>query len=239
MPDIQLEPLVASRVSLKKTLVRYLGYLLLTALVCQGLYWSLLLEEIPRFSETSFVELAQTAALAASLACLWCARRKGLYSYGIPLLFGWLLASLVREQDAMLDSIIDDLWQWCVGLIALVTVTHTVRHRRRIARELGQFIQESAFGLFMGGFFTVYVFSRLMGRHELWQAVLGSAYEYRIKSGVEESLELMGYLLMLYACIELWARARERHQGGKGDARRVFARAPRLHTPSEKQRNHA
>ena len=100
-------------------------------------------------------------------------------------------------------------------------------------------MQESAFGLFMGGFFTVYVFSRLMGRHELWQAVLGNAYEYRIKSGVEESLELMGYLLMLYACIELWARARERHRGSKGGARKTFARALRLHTLAGKKQNHA
>ncbi|MCM2973267.1 hypothetical protein [Larsenimonas suaedae] len=204
------QDMLASRVSL--TLARYLGYALILALICQLELWTLTVDAMPRFSETSFVEVAQSVALALSVVVLIWARRFPLYRQGVVLMAGWLLASLIREQDFLFDQMMDGLWQVLVAAVALPTLVYTWRQRATLAQECQRFFATQAFGLFMGGFLTTYVFSRLLGRKVVWQAVLGSDYAYRIKSGVEENIELLGYLLMLFACIELALQARRHFQ---------------------------
>ncbi|RKR04458.1 hypothetical protein C7446_1667 [Kushneria sinocarnis] len=189
---------------------RYFVYLCALALLCQMQYWSVLANPGTRFSELSFVELAQSGLLLVSLILLWRTRQLGTWPAGTALMFGWLLASLIREQDFQLDRLFDGLWQWLVAVVAIATVRHLWRQREQIAEECRSFFAWSGFGLFMGGFMATYVFSRLMGRSALWEAVLGEAYQYRIKSGVEETLELLGYALMFAACVELWLLARRR-----------------------------
>ncbi|WP_027962458.1 hypothetical protein [Halomonas halodenitrificans] len=62
---------------------------------------------------------------------------------------------------------------------------------------------------------TTYVFSRLYGRGDFWEAVLQENYVRDFKSGAEEVVELFGYALLLIAVIEFvllarrWALARQ------------------------------
>ena len=131
------------------------------------------------------------------------------------LMFGLLFASLIREQDVHLDThVFDGAWQLLVSLTLLPILAAVIRRRRRFVAELAAYANSFSFGLFAAGFLTTYVFSRLYGRTEKWQALLQENYVRAFKDAAEEVVELFGYALLLIAVIELallarrWALAR-------------------------------
>ena len=199
----------AERRQTLNSLYRNVAYLFFIALICQCMYWDALPRDLEnQFSETSFAENFQSVMLVFSLWLLWRVRRCGVYRYGTVLMFALLLASLIREQDSTLDMIFDGLWQWLVALVLIPAIVFLVRYRLHVLDECGRYMQQMSFGLFWAGFMTVYVFSRLMGRGDFWEAVLKMQYVYEVKAAVEEGIETMGYALMLLALVELWLWAR-------------------------------
>lgn len=199
----------AERRQALNSIYRYVAYLFFIALICQCMYWDALPRDLGnQFTESSFAEISQTVMLLVSLIFLWKIRAMGVYRHGVVLMFAFLLASLIREQDSMLDEVFDDLWQWLVALVLVPALVFLVRYRLRVLDECYRYMQQMSFGLFLGGFVTVYVFSRLMGRGIFWEAILKAQYIYEIKSTVEEGIETLGYALMLLAIVELWFWAR-------------------------------
>lgn len=199
----------AERRQALNSIYRYVAYLFFIALICQCMYWDALPRDLGnQFIESSFAEISQTVMLLVSLIFLWKIRAMGVYRHGVVLMFAFLLASLIREQDSMLDEVFDDLWQWLVALVLVPALVFLVRYRLRVLDECYRYMQQMSFGLFLGGFVTVYVFSRLMGRGIFWEAILKAQYIYEIKSTVEEGIETLGYALMLLAIVELWFWAR-------------------------------
>lgn len=199
----------AERRQALNSIYRYVAYLFFIALICQCMYWDALPRNLEnQFTESSFAEISQTVMLLFSLIFLWKIRAMGVYRHGVVLMFAFLLVSLIREQDFMLDRVFDDLWQWLVALVLVPAVVFLVRYRLRVLDECCRYMQQMSFGLFLSGFITVYVFSRLMGRGVFWEAVLKKQYIYEVKSAVEEGIETLGYALMLLATIELWLWAR-------------------------------
>lgn len=71
------------------------------------------------------------------------------------------------------------------------------------------YLPTSACGLFMGGFLTTYVFSRLFGMQHLWRTALEDGYVKIAKTMAEESTELLGYALLLFSVIEMAVTARK------------------------------
>jgi len=191
-------------------------YILLVAGITQGAYHEALNLPASRFSEHGFTELAQSGLLALS-ALLLLYVRLGLRE--LPqvslLLLAFVASSLVREQDALLDShVFDGAWQLLVTAIILPSLYGVIRHRRAFAAQFAAYANSFSFGLFAAGFLTTYVFSRLYGRSEMWQAILRDDYARTFKDAAEEMVELFGYALILIAMIELalltrrWALAR-------------------------------
>lgn len=213
MPDSISSTPVERRQTLN-SIYRYVAYLFFIAFICQCMYWDALPRDLEdQFTEASFAEISQTFMLLASLILLWKVRVMGVYRHGVVLMFAFLLASLIREQDFMLDRVFDDLWQWLVALVLVPALVFLVRYRLRVLDECYRYMQQMSFGLFLSGFVTVYVFSRLMGRGIFWEAVLKAQYLYEIKSTVEEGVETLGYALMLLAIVELWLWARRQVSG--------------------------
>jgi hypothetical protein len=198
------------------TCLRASLYILLVAGIIQGVYYEALYLPETRFSERGFTELAQSGLLAlATLLLLYV--RLGLRE--LPqvslLLLAFVASSLVREQDALLDArVFDGAWQLLVALIILPSLYGVIRHRREFAAQFAGYANSLSFGLFAAGFLTTYVFSRLYGRSEMWQAILREDYARTFKDAAEEVVELFGYALILIAMIELallarrWALAR-------------------------------
>lgn len=198
------------------TCLRASLYILLVAGIVQGVYYEALYQPEARFSERGFTELAQSGLLAlATLLLLYV--RLGLRE--LPqvslLLLAFVASSLVREQDALLDArVFDGAWQLLVALIILPSLYGVIRHRHEFAEQFAGYANSLSFGLFAAGFLTTYVFSRLYGRSEMWQAILREDYARTFKDAAEEVVELFGYALILVAMIELallarrWALAR-------------------------------
>lgn len=168
----------------------------------------------PNFGETSLTELTQ------ALLLLFCALMMGYMRYRyrvlriISLLMGAFFAmSLIRENDLWLDTyVFDGAWQCLVALVALPALVATIRARHDFVDEFAQVSNSLGFGLFAGGFLTTYVFSRLYGRSELWQALMGDHYLRVVKDAAEEITELTGYSLLLFASIELLLMGKALHQ---------------------------
>ena len=157
------------------------------------------------FSEASWTEHMQSTLLALSAATMWLvhSRLPDLRTISL-LLFGLFAASLIREQDALLDGMIGDgSWQLLVSVVAIPVIIGVWRNRSRFIAEFEHFGRSFAFGLFGAGFLAPYVFSRLYGRSEFWETLMGDSYLRSVKNAAEEVTELFGYTLMAIAVIEI------------------------------------
>lgn len=195
--------------------LRGLAYLLLIGALMQGVLLEASRPDGAGFSEAGFTELTQSLLLLVATALALAARLLGRDLRHVSLLLvGLLGASLIREQDAWLDAnVFDGAWQALVTLLVLPVLYVVIRGRRAFAAELERFAMSFSGGLFAAGFLATYAFSRLYGRGEMWQALLGEAYLRTVKDAAEEITELFGYTLLVIAMLELvlmvrrWRRA--------------------------------
>ena len=163
-----------------------------------------------RFSETSWIELTQHIfLLLSSLICAYVCRGRTFRNTAI-LLLGFLTASFIRESDGFLDDFLfHGSWTLFVTPVCATVILLTWRNRLKFYDEMQTFLPSLSCGLFMGGFFTTYVFSRFIGRRFVWETILGGDYVRAVKRFTEESVELLGYTFLLFAAIELFLMARK------------------------------
>ncbi|MBF8224429.1 hypothetical protein [Halomonas sp. 328] len=207
---------LSSPYRLSPLVLRAFFYILLVALLAQGTLWEARHLPNVRFTERGFTELAQSALLLASaLLLLHVRQRLKVLPQVTLLLFAFVTSSLIREQDYWLDTYVaEHTWKVLVTLVILPCLASVIRHRRDFAEELAGYANSFSFGLFAAGVLTTYVFSRLYGRSDFWQAVLQEQYLRTFKDAAEEVVELFGYALILIAMIELvilahhWRRSR-------------------------------
>lgn len=62
-------------------------------------------------------------------------------------------------------------------------------------------MQTKAFAYLMIGLFTTLVFSRLYGTSNIWRAIVLPENIGLLKNVIQESLELLGYLLILQSAL--------------------------------------
>lgn len=200
-----LPPEAPTPIDFRATSLRALLYIVLIGLLMQGVMLEALGLEGQRFSERGFVEPAQSLLLAASAGlALYVRLTSPRLTHVSLLLLALPLASLIREQDAWLDAwVFDGAWQALVALLVLPILFAVIRGRHAFAREFARYANSFSFGLFAAGFLTTYVYSRLFGRSEMWQAILGEAYLRTFKDAAEEVTELFGYTLLFFAMLEL------------------------------------
>lgn len=77
-----------------------------------------------------------------------------------------------------------------------------VRSRELLFEQLAVFSRTPGFSLLLAGFLVVTVYSQILGQKELWLAMLDADTYRPVKNLVEESSELLGYLLMLFGATE-------------------------------------
>lgn len=202
---------LAQGISFKATCLRAILYILSIGVLMQGVYYEgLYLSANARFSESGFTELMQTLLLAlASALLIYIRQGLGQFRTLTLLMFAFLFASLIREQDALLDEyVFDGAWQALVTLVILPSLYMVIRGRRAFLEEFSRYADSFSFGLFAAGFLCTYVFSRLYGRGAFWEAIMQENFVRVFKDTAEEVTELFGYALLLLAVIELALLAR-------------------------------
>lgn len=192
---------------LKTALLRLIIYGALVYLLAEFLKWNVKQEAVSnKFSEDSAVEYVQSILLLLSSTVFLYTSFK--YRSLFPLsfaLFAFMMASLIREQDAFLDEhVYDGAWQ--TGAFSLLILASLLIYRKKAIffSNLNNFVHQFSFGILLSGIVTTYIFARLYGRKVFWMAVMETQYIRDVKNVSEESLELFGYALILIASVEFY-----------------------------------
>ena len=188
---------------------RYFLYGALLAAMVFAMDWEArFLPPSERFSESSLIEKLQIVLLAVAQILGWVMARKSPEKKALGIFIaGFALMAMIRELDAFFDhALFDGAWQCALFLVACATFY--ALWKSPTTKNLPPFSCSSAFGFLTTGAFVVLVISRLMGRSALWRAIMEESYMRIVKNAVEESVELMGYALILLGVIELfWVAA--------------------------------
>lgn len=108
---------------------------------------------------------------------------------------------VIRENDHLLDHVWHGFWKWSALALGLTGLALAMRFRGTLAVPLLQHFQTRSGTFMYCGFLLLVVFSRLFGPGALWEPVMGAAYDPRIKSIIQEGLELLGGALITYGAI--------------------------------------
>jgi hypothetical protein len=192
--------------SVREGLARIILYALLVVGLAEFIKWDAtqFVGDL-KFSEQSYTEFGQSFLLILSCGLLlYLYRTQSPVRYTALLLLGLLSAAFFREQDVYFENYLGNgTWQIPVYTLLIVVLTTIWKNRHSFARELTLYTHSTAFGVFLGGLLTTFVFSRLYGRKTFWYSVMGEDYFRAVKNAGEECLELYGYLFLFISCVEL------------------------------------
>lgn len=160
--------------------------------------------------EQSLVESLQLILLAITAAAfVSLARRSPTERRFAVLAAGFFACMGIRETDAAWDLVFDGLWQLLVAGVALAAVAYAAADWRAALRSLGRFLASRAGLLMTLALGILLVHSRLLGMGAIWEGLLDEQYLRVFKNTVEETTELLGYVLIAASGIVYVARQRE------------------------------
>lgn len=150
------------------------------------------------------IEIAQFLAALFTAFLFWLLSRERPHSAELMRFFAALsLIACARELDNFtLERGSRDAYKWIAMIPLTWALWQLARARGRLLDQLAVFSRTSGFSLLLAGFLVVVVYSQLLGQKELWLAVLEPDIYRPVKDLVEESSELLGYLLMLFGAAE-------------------------------------
>ena len=156
------------------------------------------------FDENGIVENFQLGELllACALFLVVSLRRKDLHKLGI--VFASLCAfAACRELDALFDDCIPIIgWKFAFLFIAAATV-YTFINWKRTHEEIFCFLRSSAFPMMCFVLLIVLPVAQCIGHRSFVANVLQMDHIGSIKEFIEESIETIGYFILLCSAIEL------------------------------------
>ena len=156
----------------------------------------------PPFKEAGPLEFTQSAMLGASTALFFLeAKRHPELRHAMVLVAGFLGCMLIREQDYFLDFIWHGFWLWPALALAFSCLAYACTNLRRTLAGLEHFVRWKYFPFLLIGLVIVLAYSRLFGSRLVWELLLGPNFSYSMKTGVEESCELLGYMFILASAV--------------------------------------
>ncbi len=159
--------------------------------------------------ELSFTEIIQETLLLISALIFWYGSRRHPNRRGfLVLVAGFFSCALIREMDRFLDAIWHGFWIWPAIVVALVSITYvTTRCRNSVAGPVSRFINTRPYFFIMFGLIVLVVFSRTFGSGTLiWKDLIGTTYTSEFKSALQEGIELLGYLFIIYGVSIFWIK---------------------------------
>ena len=152
--------------------------------------------------EVGPIELAQSLMLAATTALYFLeAYRRPSLRHAMVLVAGFFGCMLIREQDYFLDFIRHGCWVYPALALAFSCIAYACTDLRRTLAGLERFVRWKYFPYLLIGVVVVLAYSRLFGMRMVWEEILGKNFTYSAKTAMEESSELLGYLLILTSAV--------------------------------------
>lgn len=156
-------------------------------------------------SEQSIIELSQDAALTLIIviagATAYCNRA---WRELFVVIAAVAVMMLIREQNNWFKgNLFSGAWQLGVLSVLLLLGLYLIPRFKHFSEQMVSICQNRYAATGFIGLFILLVFSRLFGRKVIWEGVLGNNFIYSAKMVIEESIELLGYSLILVAVIKL------------------------------------
>lgn len=118
------------------------------------------------------------------------------------LVAGLFLSMFLRELDYLFDKISHGYWKYPVTLVVLLTFALAALFRNTVVPAMAEATRSVPFAYILAGLAIVLFFSRIFGTGSLWGAILDAGAGVNapalVKNSVQEGLELLGYVLILY-----------------------------------------
>ncbi len=153
-------------------------------------------------SEISVTELSQETLLLVSTVLFWLLSARRPFGRGFyTLVAGFFSCMFIREQDAFFDLIVHGFWVYPAVLMALITLLIAAFQRRTIMPAMAAATRSVPFTYILIGLAILLFFSRVMGTGSFWELLLPENSVSLVKNTVQEGLELLGYILMLYGTL--------------------------------------
>ncbi|MBO7298869.1 MAG: hypothetical protein J6V41_03530 [Kiritimatiellae bacterium] len=127
----------------------------------------------------------------------------------------------VRELDAFFDNVFfHGSWFYIVFVILCFTFLYYIRKRYEIVEEFVEYSKTTNFALLALGLVLLLVVSRFFGYKGIWKIMcsdLATMYDvnilYRpIKNLVEEGMEVVAYVVLLFSAVHLFFTNKEKKQ---------------------------
>ena len=155
-----------------------------------------------RVRELGPIELAQSVMLATTTGLYFLeAYRRPALRRAMVLVAGFFGCMLIREQDYFLDFIRHGCWVYPALATAGICLAYACLNLRRTIAGLERFVRWKYFPYLLIGVVIVLAYSRLFGMRMVWEALLSDKFTYNAKTAMEESSELLGYLLILTSAV--------------------------------------
>ena len=170
-----------------------------------GIFWWDSTLRVP-FGEASPTEFLQTSSLIVTTALYFReALRRPDMGRALVLVGGLFGCMLIREQDHFLDPISHGCWKWPAFALAAACILHALRRPAETLSQLARFVRWRWFPILLVGVVIVLAYSRLFGMSMLWHSMLSADCWRLAKTAMEESSELLGYMLIMFsALLQSW-----------------------------------
>ncbi|MCD9518055.1 hypothetical protein AYY26_09640 [Photobacterium phosphoreum] len=153
---------------------------------------------IPEQSLTEWTEEMFLAITAGSFLFIGFTDKK--HHHGFILISAFFFCMLIRELDSFFDNaVFHGFWVYPAIITAITALYYSIQKRENTLNTLYLFVKDKNFPILCIGLAIIFVFSRLFGMEVFWHQVMGSDFQRIVKNIAEETTELLGYTIIIYA----------------------------------------
>lgn len=147
--------------------------------------------------EKSTTELLQVVLLLFSALCFYQLNRTHYLPRATMLVSGFFTVLLIRELDAYFDLIVHGFWIYPALTITFGAIAYALRERQ-LSEQMSTLLGNQNIQAMITFVVLLFVFSRLYGMSDFWEAVMGNNYVRDVKNISEETIELLFYTFIAF-----------------------------------------
>lgn len=162
--------------------------------------------KIGEANESNAIEFAQQSILLVTILVgfisLFYTKN---YKSFMSVLSLFMAMHLIREFDAWFDGQFPQLgWFPFVLVLAAILLYILIKYFKTFIRQIKNLKTSSGFGILLVSLANLHVFTRIYGKPSNWDNIMGDNYLYSVERISEESVELIAYMMILIAMVELF-----------------------------------
>lgn len=166
--------------------------------------------EIAYFKENGLIEWMQLSCLLTActiflIGCMFISQFREIFI----LLASVCAFAAVRELDSFLDNLIPVIGWKIATVIIVFAAWMAYIHKEKLAKQVPRFLSSPAFVVLWAGFIMAVPVAQLLGHGEFLETLMGDDYNHAYKRVIEESGEVVGYLLIVAGSVESYLKLKK------------------------------